>query len=57
MFHKVTGVTPVTLDVSLYNRGLKLKLIGGPHSKVKMLRGSQLIGEKSYVGHNLLEKL
>ncbi len=41
----------------LYTRGLKLKLIGGPHSKEKMLRRPQFIGENAYAGFKLIEKL
>ncbi len=38
-------------------KGLKLELIKGPHSKEKMLRGPQFIGEKAYAGRKLLQKL
>ncbi len=42
---------------NLYIRGLKLELIGGPHSKEKVLRGQQFIGEQAYAGRKLPEKL
>jgi hypothetical protein len=41
----------------LYDRGLKLEFIGGPHSKEKMLSGPQIKGKKAYSGCKLLEKL
>ncbi len=41
----------------VYNRGLRLELIRGPHTKEKMLRRPQFIGEKAYEGRKLLEKL
>ncbi len=40
--------TEIELNLSL-SRGLKLKLIGGPHSKGDMLRGPQF-DEKSFCG-------
>jgi hypothetical protein len=36
-------------------RGLKLKLVGGPHSREKMLRGPQLI-KKGFAGLKIQEK-
>ncbi len=47
----------VKIFPKVYIRGLKLELIGGPHSKERMLRVPQLIGENAYAGHKLLEKL
>jgi hypothetical protein len=40
-----------------YIRGLKLELIGGAHSKEKMLCGPHFIGEKAYASRKLLEEL
>jgi hypothetical protein len=37
------------ITVNFYNRGLKLKLIGGPHSEEKMLYGPHF-NEKSLNG-------
>jgi hypothetical protein len=39
-----------------YNKGLKLKSIGGPHSKEKMFRGLQFIG-KSFCGSQFTRKI
>ncbi len=36
-----------------YSRGLKLKLLEGPHYKEKMLRGPQFSRKKAIVGCNL----
>jgi hypothetical protein len=47
----------IALLVNIYHRGLKLKLIGGPHSKAKMLCKPQFEGKKDYAGRKLLEKL
>ncbi len=34
------------MPLSIYSRGLKLKLVGGPHSRDKMPRGPQFIRKK-----------
>jgi hypothetical protein len=38
------------------SRALKLKFIGGPHSKEKMLRGLQFNRKKAFAGCSLQEK-
>ncbi len=40
----------------IYNRGLKLKLVGGPHSRDKMLRGPQFTRKKLFADRDTLEK-
>jgi hypothetical protein len=37
--------------------GLKLKYIGGPHSKEKMFRGPQFMRKTAFAGRNSQEKL
>ncbi len=46
-YEKTIKVREQKMD-TIYARGLKLKLVGGPHSREKMLRGPQFIRKKLF---------